>query len=192
MGSVNKFRAFTIACAKKRKDAGSSTKDLFYHLVRFLSPYPASSPSRSRNLTCVLLLTDKRRRRAARAAHRRVDPLERRARDCRRRRYDRECAVRSILLSPGASARARAPACGGRSCIPEGRGGRSRCWQVGGYGGFECRDVSTTSLHLLWEDSDSDIVEYQKRDAPTPTGIANVHAARTREGKRRSLGWPTV
>lgn len=33
MGSVNKFRAFTIACAKKRKDAGSSTKDLFYHLT---------------------------------------------------------------------------------------------------------------------------------------------------------------
>ncbi|KLO15623.1 high nitrogen upregulated cytochrome P450 monooxygenase 2 [Schizopora paradoxa] len=32
-GSVSKFREFTIACARRRKEMGSSTKDLYYHLT---------------------------------------------------------------------------------------------------------------------------------------------------------------
>lgn len=33
-GSVKKFREFTVACARRRKELGSTTKDLYYHLVR--------------------------------------------------------------------------------------------------------------------------------------------------------------
>ncbi|KLO09308.1 high nitrogen upregulated cytochrome P450 monooxygenase 2 [Schizopora paradoxa] len=32
-GSVKKFRDFTVTCARRRKESGSSTKDLYYHLT---------------------------------------------------------------------------------------------------------------------------------------------------------------
>lgn len=60
-GNASKFTAFAMECAQRRKDMGSSVKDLFYHLVcrlrDFLSSFLISE------FINLLLLADERRRR---------------------------------------------------------------------------------------------------------------------------------